>query len=315
MSKTLAVFGATGVQGRSVIDHVLNDSELSQKYKIRAIVRDTSSSKLEDLKEKIEIVQGDMLDRKSLETALAGVDTVYSMTKGTFGPDHYDVEYNSAINVADIAASKGASYLIFSTLPAVREISSGKYAKVVSFDAKADAEKYIRQLPIKSAFFAIGGYMENFRAQHVFWPKEQEDGTWVIAQHASGKTKMPLLDATRDAGKFVGAILADPEKYEGKTLCGAEGLYSWDEITAIMSKTTGKKVVYKQIPLEEFRKSIPYGADFFLEGLSFQEEFGYYGPGTEEKVKWSAANARGQLRGLEEYLEEHPLPLGPAAGN
>jgi hypothetical protein len=37
MAKILAVFGATGVQGGSVINHVLNDPELSKEYEIRAV--------------------------------------------------------------------------------------------------------------------------------------------------------------------------------------------------------------------------------------------------------------------------------------
>jgi hypothetical protein len=33
---------------------------------------------------------------------------------------------------------------------------------------------------------------------------------------------MPLHDAIEDPGKFVCAILAEPEKFEGKRLCAAE---------------------------------------------------------------------------------------------
>ena len=61
MSKILAVFGATGQQGSSVINYVLQDPELSQEYKIRAITRDVNSEKAKQLKEKVEVVYGDML--------------------------------------------------------------------------------------------------------------------------------------------------------------------------------------------------------------------------------------------------------------
>ena len=80
MSKILAIFGATGQQGGSVLQYVLNDSELSQMYKIRAIVRDVSSEKAKHLKEKVEVAYGDVLDLNSLETALTGAHTVFSMT-------------------------------------------------------------------------------------------------------------------------------------------------------------------------------------------------------------------------------------------
>ena len=162
MSKILAVFGATGQQGGSVINHVLNDLELSQRYKIRAITRDVNSEKAEQLKKKVEVVYGDVLDRASLETALVGVHTIFAMTTNSFAPDGFDVQYNTARTIAAVAIEQGAEYIIFSTLPAVQEISGGKYTKVTPFDAKAKAEQHIRGLPIKSSFCSLGVFMENF---------------------------------------------------------------------------------------------------------------------------------------------------------
>jgi len=130
-----------------------------------------------------------------------------------------------------------------------------------------------------------------------------------VARHTSSKTQFPLIDAVGDTGKFIGAILAEPDKYEGKTFCAATALYSLEEIIAIISKTTGKTVVYKQIPLEDFKKSLPFMADVFAEGFSFQEEFGYFGPDSKNLVAWAAENARGRLSTFEEYLEAHPLQL------
>lgn len=183
MSKILAVFGATGKQGSSVINFVLKDSELSQKYNIRAITRDINSEKAKQLKGKVEVVQGDMLDRGSLEVALAGAHTVFAMTTPDFSPNGLEVEYNSAKTIADVAIEKGVEYLIFSTLPSANEISGGKYTKVTSFEAKAKAEQYIRGLKIKSAFFSPGTFMENF--QSFMAPQQAPDGTWVIARHNS----------------------------------------------------------------------------------------------------------------------------------
>jgi uncharacterized protein YbjT (DUF2867 family) len=313
MSQTLAVFGATGQQGSSVVSYVLNDPDLSQKYKLRAITRDVNSEKAKQLKEKkVEVVQGDVLDRPSLESALAGAHTVFAMTTPSFGPDSLEIEYNNARRIADVAVEKGAKYIIFSTLPPINEISGGKYTKVTPFDAKAKAEQYIRGLPIKSAFFSGGFFMENFESQTFLAPRKAPDGTWVMSRPNSPKSQLPLIDAIGDTGKFVGAILAEPGKYEGKTFCAAAALYSLEEIVAIMSKTTGKTVVYKQISLEDFKKSMPLPPallDVFVEGFSAQEDFGYWGPDTEKSVAWAAENARGRLSTLEEYFEAHPLQL------
>ena len=66
------------------------------------------------------------------------------------------------MHVFDVAVQEGAEYIIFSTRPPVKEISRGKHTKVTLFDAKAKAEQHVRGLPIKSAFYSPGSFMQNF---------------------------------------------------------------------------------------------------------------------------------------------------------
>ncbi|KAI1084762.1 hypothetical protein F5B20DRAFT_591785 [Whalleya microplaca] len=289
MSKILAVFGATGQQGGSVISYVLNDPKLSQEYKIRAITRNVTSEKAKQPKEKVEVVYGDVLDRISLEKALADSHTVFAMTPPSFSPEGLESTlYQGSMRSRAASTPKSPPS---TPRPKLRSIFG-------AFQSR-----------LKSAFFAPGSFMENFQ-YYAFWaPHEAMDGTWVMAQNNSTKTQLPLIDAVGDTGKFVGAILAEPNKYEGKTFCAATALYSLEEIAAIISKVTGKPVVYKQIPLEDFKKSAPFGADLFAEFFSYQEEFGYYGPDSEKLVAWAAENARGKLSTFEEYLEAHPLQI------
>ena len=110
MSKTLVIFGSTGQQGSSVLQRVLNDPELSQQYKIRAITRDVKSSKAKALKAhgNIEVVQGDASDRSSVEAALTGAHTIFLMTTPSFEPNAVEVEYNTGKIVADVAVEKGS---------------------------------------------------------------------------------------------------------------------------------------------------------------------------------------------------------------
>jgi hypothetical protein len=157
--------------------------------------------------------------------------------------------------------------------------------------------------------------MENFQSQFFLAPKQAVDGTWVLARHVSPQSKFPLIDAVGDTGKFVGAILAEPDKYEGKTFCGAAGIYTMEQVAAILSKNTGKTIVYKQVSVEEFKEGIvglglpPVLADIFVDGFSFNEEFGYFGPNQEESIAWAVQNARGRPSTFEEYLEVHPFRL------
>ncbi|KAL8743543.1 MAG: hypothetical protein Q9184_008099, partial [Pyrenodesmia sp. 2 TL-2023] len=121
--------------------------------------------------------------------------------------------------------------------------------------------------------------------------------------------RVPLIDAVGDSGKFIGAILGDPDKFEGKTFCAATALYTWEDVAAIMSRVTGKTVFAQKITLEDFKKSTPFAPDIFAETFSSGEEFGYYGPDSEKLVAWAADNARGRPSTLEEFLQVHPLQL------
>ena len=308
MSKVLAIFGATGQQGGSVLSYVLKDPELSKEYSIRAITRDPSTSSAQAIKKhNVEIVRGDLLDKNSLSTALQGAHTVFALTAPTFGPDAKALEFEQGKSLADAAVESKVSYLIFSTLPSVTKISGGKYTAVHGFDAKADIESYIRTLPIRSAFFAPGSFMQNF--QRLMAPQPNGSGGYMIARHVSPMAQLPLIDTVGDTGKFVSAILAEPDKYEGKTFCAAVALYSMEEMAEIISKSSGMQVTYQQIPVEEFRKHLPYAADMLIEMMDYQQEFGYYGPQTKELVAWAAENARGKVHTFQEYLAQNPLPL------
>lgn len=121
---------------------------------------------------------------------------------------------------------------------------------------------------------------------------------------------MPLIDVVGDTGKFIGAILAEPDRYEGKISLGADRLYTWEEIAAVMSKATGKEIVAQQVSTEEYKKGIPVDPNAFLEMAGGIAEFGYYGSEDEKMIAWAVANTRGGTPStLEEFLQAHPLQL------
>lgn len=309
MNKVLVVFGATGQQGGSVVDHVINDRGLLKQYTIRAICRDTSSEGAQQLAKKgVEVVAANPDDVTTLQPALTGAHTVFAMTF----PDFMDVK-NSEVRqgraIVDAAVAQNVQYFIFSTLPWVSKISGGKYMKVEGFDAKAEVEEYIRKQPIQSAFFAPGSFMQNYHS--MLKPRKMPDGTYSVSRHVSPKTQLPMIDIVRDAGKFVGAILADPDKYEGKTFCAATKLYTLEEQAEILSKHTGRPVIYEQLPEDVYRSFLPKVGytDILIQMMSYQQDFGYYGADSENLVAWAVENAREEVTTFEEYLEKNPLLL------
>ncbi|SPJ73236.1 related to nitrogen metabolic regulation protein nmr [Fusarium torulosum] len=310
MSKTLAIIGATGQQGTSVINFVLNDPELSKKYNIRAISRDVNSEKANKLKERgVEVVQGDLDDSASIKKGLTGAHTLFLVTTPSWTASDLKPELDVIKKTADTAVEAGVEYIIFSSLPSITDISRGKYTQVHPFDAKAEGEKYIRTLPVKSAFVRLGFFLENI-LQVPFWaPQKDAEGNWVMTSMLSPQTRLPWIDNGSNCGNYVGAILAEPDKYEGVGLDAAEGFYSMDELVAIESKVTGKDISYKEVTPDKFVEGVPFLKDVFRSAFKAAEEFGYFGPEGEKSVAWAAERVGGKLVSLEEFFRAHSFKL------
>jgi len=69
MTKTLALFGATGGTGRHVLDQALE-----QGYAVHALVR--SPEKLGDRAAEITVIEGDVLDQGQVDACIEGTDAV-----------------------------------------------------------------------------------------------------------------------------------------------------------------------------------------------------------------------------------------------
>ncbi|KAI4210945.1 MAG: hypothetical protein LQ351_006264 [Letrouitia transgressa] len=304
----LVVFGSTGQQGGSVANYVAADPELSRRYNIRGVTRDNSKSAAQALAQQgVEVVSGDLDDESSIKDALRGAHTVFAMTRTIYDDQAKAREVRQGKGLADTAVAAGAKYFIYSTESHAGDISGGKYP-VDAYDAKADVEQYIRQLPIQSAFFAPATFMQNFAGMMA--PRPTGDGTYAIANIHSPDAKFPWLDVVNDSGKFVGAILAEPEKYEGKVLAAAAEILSLEEAAAVISKVTKKTVKYSQMPEDKYRSFLPpSAADGIVNMFLYIQDHGYYGPQTGEAVAWSVKQARGKLTTFEEYLAKSSLKL------
>ena len=217
MSKLIAVFGATGNQGGSVIKAILADSVLSKEFKIRGITRDASKPAAQALAAKgVEIVtvgfpvikkcvrplpnslQADMTSKASLAEAIEGSHTVFLVTTPDFMSGGGTQEQLHGKNVADVVSEAGASHLIYSSLLHVTNTTDGRLKHVVHFDDKAEVESYIRSKGIPSTFVLPGYFMTNFTMLQMI--RKGEDGVYTLAYPVSNRAKFPLIDIQSDIG-------------------------------------------------------------------------------------------------------------------
>lgn len=303
MSKVLAVFGATGSQGGSVVSYVLKN--FVSEYKIRGITRDINSSRAQSLKKQgVGVVAADLSDETTIQAALESVDSVFSLStlSGSSGMS----EFEQGKLVADIAVKQGVKHIIWSSLPNVQQISHGKLRHVKHFDEKAEVEDYIRRLPIKSSFVMPAFYFQNFA--RVLKPVPIEGG-FAIFNVIKPDSKFPCVDIEGDFGAFVGAVLSSPEKFANKKLLASNGLFSFSDLSEGLAQASGKSVKYIQIPDEAFKSYFPPAiANDFLEMFKFYDEYGF-GPNTEEWVKDSLTEVHFESLGALEYFKRLHIDL------
>ncbi len=113
--KTL-VTGASGLVGSSVIRELL-----SQGRDVRAFtLKGCDMSNIEALKDRIEIVEGDLLDMDSIRSAMKGCDIVYQIaaryTLWAKNPQiFYDINVQGSANVMETALEQGVKKVVYTS--------------------------------------------------------------------------------------------------------------------------------------------------------------------------------------------------------
>ena len=239
--RTILVTGATGAQGGGVARHLLRGGQ----FRVRCLTRNPNSAKATALaKSGAEVVKGDLADRQSVETVLAGCHGCFGITNFW---EHFMGERQHGRNLVEAVKSAGVEHFVFSTLPSAKEITKGAI-EVPHLDIKADVEKYARELRLGATFVNVAFYFENFLTY--FPPQRQADGTLAFG-FPQGDTPLAGV-AVEDLGGVVTAILGRPGEFRDRTVGIVGDDLPGKKYAEIMSRVLGQKVVYKYIPRETY---------------------------------------------------------------
>ncbi|KAF7373240.1 NmrA domain-containing protein [Mycena sanguinolenta] len=276
----IAVVGATGVQGGSVIKALL---ESDKPYRIRGFTRDPTKAAAERLKKcGVDMVGINLVleNKEEVFKAFAGADYVFLVTNFW---EHMNVqkEISEGIMLVDAAKAAGVKGIIWSGLVSAEKISGGKYSTVQQFNGKALVTEHGRASSVPFVTVQAGLYASSYLANPLLLAK-QPDGTHAIQWVVGPKTVVPIIDTQSDYGLYVRRVLEQPvfpdglDVYTGQDITG-------EDMAREISEVTGKKVVFKQITTEEFTKPVaglglpPHIIDAAIGAFQFWEEFGYYG--------------------------------------
>ena len=150
------IAGATGMVGGEAARILSSGGDA-----VRALVRSTSNAeKIAALKGAgIEVVEGDLRDRASLDAACDGVDAVISTVSAMplswqEGNTIGDVDRTGTIGLIDAATAAGAKRFVYTSFPHPPEPG------FALGDAKAAAENHLRSSSIEHVILAANFFME-----------------------------------------------------------------------------------------------------------------------------------------------------------
>jgi uncharacterized protein YbjT (DUF2867 family) len=287
MKETIAVIGATGSQGRGVVDTLVNEGA----FNVRAITRDPKKYSGKGH----EAVFADLNDLQSLKDAFKNAYGVFAVTDFWQGSD----EIAQGTNAIEAAKAAGVQHFIWSTLPDVESISNGEF-EVPHFTGKAKVDDLVRSARLQySTFVQPPFYYQNLVG--MLGPQPKQDGTTGWTLPIDPTKKAIHMSDINDLGKVVAGAFSQPEKVgNGNYLSLATELNSFNDIIDAF-KNNGKEYSFTRVPAEVF-------STFFERAKELAEMFGYFekytymGPDSESRIKLAKEVATGELVTLDEWL-------------
>ncbi|KAJ6530700.1 NAD(P)-binding protein [Mycena capillaripes] len=276
----VAVVGATGTQGGSVVNAL---AKSDKPYRVRAFTRDAKKPAAQNLvKLGVEVVVVSLVveNKEEVYKAFTGADFAFLVTNF---PEHFskEREISEGKLLIDAAKAGAASRIVWSGLPSVTKMSGGKYVHVYEFDGKAAVTEYGRQSGVPFVDVQAGFYGTNF-VTDPFMIAKQDDGSFTIPLPVKPTTITPFLDAERDYGLFVRHVLELPVFPDGSEIFAYSENITIEEMAQQLAQATGKKIVFKQIPVEQFTQKFqaldnpPHIVLQMTEAMQWFNEFGYF---------------------------------------
>ncbi|KAF8176862.1 NAD(P)-binding protein [Mycena galopus ATCC 62051] len=265
----VAVVGATGIQGGSVIKAL---SESDKPYRIRGFTRDATKATSAALKKQgVEMVSVNLVveNKEEVFKAFAGADYAFLVTN-FWEHMNGEKEISEGKILVDAAKAAGVKGIIWSGLPNVTKLSGGKYTHVQAFDGKAAVTDHGRASGVPFATVHAGLYASSYLANPLMLAK-QPDSSYAIQWVVGPKTVVPIIHMESDYGLYVRRVLEEPVFPDGADVyTGGENI-TGEELARQLSEAEDLAKVFAGMGAPP---SVTQGV---VQGFQFWEEFGYYG--------------------------------------
>lgn len=288
--KLITVFGATGNQGGSILDIYLARPELQEKYSLRGITRDPSSSKSKALTEKgIEMIKADVDDAESVNTAVKGSYGVFGVT------DFWSImdkqrEIKQGKNIFDASREAGVQHLVWSALPYAEKITDGALKHVEHFDSKAIVAEYAEEN--KGSMWVSHVMPAQFGDALTRMTRVHEGQAVLMMPFPSDSIAWPLIFPRRDYGKWVMGAFEAGEKANGAFVNAISTWTTPQEVVAAITKNANRDVKFNPTPADVYTGIMTQAMGEVVgpelsETMQLIGGWNYYGKGAKEAQKES----------------------------
>ncbi|CEL58693.1 NmrA-like family domain-containing protein 1 OS=Bos taurus GN=NMRAL1 PE=2 SV=1 [Rhizoctonia solani AG-1 IB] len=200
----VVVCGATGAQGSSVVEHLLQDGG----YRVRALTRNPDGAPAQKLNlQGVETVKCDFGSLEQVVIAFQGAYAVYGVTN--FWEHGEEAEIQQGKNLADAAKTCGVRHFIWPSLPHVPIIEPRHW------ESKITVEKYLNEIGIPTTVLLTPFFFENL--YRVLPIMRLTDGTLCLDWFWPSETLIPSFSA-EDIGAWVLIALKNPKTWVGRRL-------------------------------------------------------------------------------------------------
>ncbi|KAK8069335.1 hypothetical protein PG994_005951 [Apiospora phragmitis] len=263
-------------------------------FTLRGTTRDASKAAANALKDRsLEIVEVNNRPYRA----------PFSLRFAFWGEGSVEFEIKQVKAIADASVTAGVTQLIWSSLPNVTKMNNGEHG-LAHFDSKAVVEEYIRNLNIRNAFFMPTWFMQNHLS--IMPLVKGDDGSHASQQPWSPTTRTALID-TRDTGKFLAPVLADPDKYHGKRLTCATAFYTPVEMAETWSMVLGKTMELQQVT-EADSNTVPFTEEqkkVIKDASMLMTKYEYFGPTDNDDIAWTLEQMTEKPVMWEESVRDH----------
>jgi uncharacterized protein YbjT (DUF2867 family) len=177
------------------------------------------------------LVQGDLNDRASLDTALQSVYGVFSVQNFWLPDVGFEGEIRQGRLLADAAADGGVQHFVYSSVGAAHRGMGQKH-----FESKWIIEQYVQELGLPYTIVRPVAFMDNYN-----WSRPQLSNG-IYQSWGLGPDKTMQTVSVEDIGGFVALVFANPEEFLGQTIELAGDELTEAEMAAVFSRVIGRPV-------------------------------------------------------------------------